>query len=390
MQPDLDFLFTFFIYSLRAITALIWGVVLLILSRRSRQNIPLGVIFTLIGLMYLRSAFVRFPVMDACDVYNPSSYIVLILAAPFTIFYAYFAFGEKHTLRHRLLHFIPFGVVMLLWAFVELSGEPRLPISYSIDELVGHFDAYPLYVGFYLSLILVLVAQIFCYFSLALMRIIRLWKLYKKHGLSLRPVVMLTIQDFLFMTYPLTGVFIMSYYNNLQLGLVFNILIPIIITSISVLNIMMVLPIKTDLSFMNNPEKKIASDYSAIIDEGKVEEKRVMFEKIKRLFEEKEIYRLPHLSLQDLAVELGTNRSYLSACINNYSGCNFKQFVCRYRIEATKGLLLRTEMDIQDIMIEVGFNSRSTFYSAFSENVCKDLSPCDWRQKMIADESIYD
>ena len=112
-----------------------------------------------------------------------------------------------------------------------------------------------------------------------------------------------------------------------------------------------------------------------------------MFEKIKRLFEEKEIYRLPHLSLQDLVVELGTNRSYLSACINSYSGCNFKQFVCRYRIEASKGLLLHAEMDIQDIMTEVGFNSRSTFYKAFSENVCKDLSPSDWRQKIIVGAS---
>jgi Response regulator containing CheY-like receiver domain and AraC-type DNA-binding domain len=147
----------------------------------------------------------------------------------------------------------------------------------------------------------------------------------------------------------------------------------------------MVLPLRTDLGFMDNPEQRIASaDYFAVVDEEKMEEKRLMYEKIKELFEEKEIYRLPHLSLQDLATEMKTNRTYLSACINSYSGCNFKQLVCRYRVEAAKGLLLHTDMDIQSIMKEVGFNSRSSFYNAFRENVGEDLSPSDWRQKMTA------
>ena len=136
----------------------------------------------------------------------------------------------------------------------------------------------------------------------------RVWKLYRQHGLSLRPVMMLTKQDFLFLNYPLTCVVIMSYYNNLQIGLVFNILIPKIITTISALNIMMVLPLRTDLGFMDNLEQRIASsDYSAVIDEEKMEEKRLMYEKIKALFEEKEICRFPHLSLRrPVAVRLAT------------------------------------------------------------------------------------
>jgi hypothetical protein len=253
MQPDWDFLFTFFVYSLRTITALFWGITLLFLSRRSRQNLPLGIVFVLIGLVYLRSGFVRLPIMDACDVYNPSSYVVLILIAPFTIFHIYFALGETLAFRRRLLHFIPFGLVVLLWGALELSGEPKTPISYSINEFVVHLDAHPLHVSFYLLLIFVFVSQVLGYYSIALKRLLYIWKAYKEHGLSIRPVVMLISLDSLLLVYTLTCVIFMSYYNNLHLGLAFNIFVPITITVISVINLMLTLPLKTDLEFMATP-----------------------------------------------------------------------------------------------------------------------------------------
>ena len=380
--PDWDYQITFFVYSLRAIVALGWGIALLVLGRRSRQNLPLGIIFVLIGLVYLRSGFVRLPILDTCNVYNPSSYIVLILIAPFTIFYAYLSLGIKRTVKRRLLHFIPFVSVVLLGGMLVLSGEPELPVSYSLNELVAHFGAHPLHVGYYLLLISVFVIQVFCYFSFALKRLLQVWRVYEEHGLSLRPVKMLIAADFLFLTYPLVCVVVMSYYNNLQLGLAFNIFVPAIITAISVLNIMLVLPLKTDLSFMDNPKQRIAPEYGSIIDEEKTEAERLMFEEIKKMFEEKEIYRLSHLTLQDLAEEMNTNRTYLSGCINKYYGYSFRVLVCRYRIEAAKVLLLQTDLDIQEIIDEVGFNSRSSFYNAFRENVREDISPTEWRVKM--------
>ena len=379
MQTDWNFLFTFFIYSLRAIMSLFWGITLLFMSKRSYQNLPFGIIFFLVGLVYLRNGFVRLPILGAYDVYNPSSYVILILIAPLTIFYTYFVFGERHTLKHKLLHFIPFGLIALLWGALELSGTPRVPVSYSLNKLLVHLSDYPLHVGFYLLLISVFIAQVLCYFTMALRRLLHVRKIYRKHGLSLRPVTLLTVMDFLFLIYPLMCVFFMSYYNDLNFGLVFNIFVPVVITVISVINLLLVLPLKTDLGFMDNPEQRITSDYTSIIDREKVEANSLMFERIKALFEEKEIYRLPHLTLQDLVMEMDTNRTYLSGCINSYYGCNFKQLVCRYRIEAAKELMLHTDLDIQNIINKVGFNSRSSFYNAFHENVCNDLSPSEWR-----------
>jgi Response regulator containing CheY-like receiver domain and AraC-type DNA-binding domain len=320
--------------------------------------------------------------MDACDVYNPSSYVVLILIAPFTIFHIYFALGETLAFRRRLLHFIPFGLVVLLWGALELSGEPKTPISYSINEFVVHLDAHPLHVSFYLLLIFVFVSQVLGYYSIALKRLLYIWKAYKEHGLSIRPVVMLISLDSLFLVYTLTCVIFMSYYNNLHLGLAFNIFVPITITAISLINLLLTLPLKTDLEFMATPKEALTLNYASIVNQEKIEAKDIMSEKIRELFEEKEIYKHPHLSLQDLAVEMYTNRTYLSNCINSYYGCSFKQLVCRYRIEAAKDMMLCTHLDIKDIATEVGFNSRSSFYIAFRENVCKELSPSEWRISM--------
>ena len=382
MQPDWYFLLIFFSYSLRAFTALFWGIFQLAIYRRSMQNFPFGVIFTVIGLLYLLNTFVRLPALKACDVYNPLSYIILIFIAPFTIFYVWFAFREVHSKKKYLMHFIPFVLAVLLWVGVELFAAPHIPFCYSINELLGYVWQYPAYVIFFVLLIVVLIVQVIIYFSIALVRILRIRKNYKSHGLSLRPLTAMIIMDCLFLTYPLVGVVYLSYNNTLLFALIFNFVTAIVITTISVLNINLVLPLKTELRFLD--EKKQSA---AIVHTDEIKEEAysnspdgALIEKIITLFEKKEIYRLPHLTLQDVVVELGTDRTYASGCINRHFGCNFKQLLIRYRIETSKTLLKSTSLDITMIAYEAGFNTRASFYRAFKENVDSDISPAEWRK----------
>lgn len=374
-------LFTFFIYSLRTFTALFWGIFLFFYRRRSRQNLPLSIIFILIGLLYLRNGFVRLPVMDVVDVYNPLSYFILIFIAPFTIFYAYFTIGEKHNLKHYLAHFIPFVFTGCLWIVLRLSGVPHIPFCHSLTELVGYAGEYPLYAGFFLLLMVTFVAQVFTYFTMALVRFVRVWKNYRKYNVPVRPLRMLIVMDFLFLIYPLVCVVFLSYNNALHFGLVFNIFVAVIITTLSVLNINLILPLKTDLGFICNQEKNASDqriEFEHIASDNKTGDE--LPEKIKSIFEQKELYRLPHLKLQDVADELGTNRSYVSACINNHYGCNFSQLLIRYRLSAAKDLLQNSSMTVQEITEHVGFNTRTSFYRAFKENVDESLSPVEWRR----------
>ncbi|MDR2804377.1 MAG: hypothetical protein LBB85_01865, partial [Dysgonamonadaceae bacterium] len=59
--------------------------------------------------------------------------------------------------------------------------------------------------------------------------------------------------DFLFLIYPLVCVFFMSFNNAIDLATAHNVLVVVVITALSALNLNLVLPIKTDLSFMDNP-----------------------------------------------------------------------------------------------------------------------------------------
>lgn len=385
MQPDWYFMLVFFSYSLRAFAALFWGIFLLSIYRRSLQNLPFGIIFTIIGLLYLRNAFIRLPALEACDVYNPLSYLILIFIAPFTIFYVWFAFRDKRTIEDYLIHFIPFVLVALLWVIVELSSVPHIPFCYSINDLLGYAGQYPVYVFFFLLLMVVFITQVLTYFSVALVRILRIRKNYKSHGLSLRPLTALIIMDCLFLTYPLVCVVFMSYNNALLFGVIFSFVIAAVITTISVLNINTILPLKTDLTFLDELQQDAAIVRSDEIEEVHANPDEELIEKIIVFFENKEMYRLPHLTLQDVVVELGTNRTYVSSCINRHFGCNFKQLLIRYRIEASKELLKKTSLDITTIAYEAGFNTRASFYRAFKEHVDSNISPAEWR-KISADE----
>lgn len=72
------------------------------------------------------------------------------------------------------------------------------------------------------------------------------------------------------------------------------------------------------------------------------------------------------LRLVNLADQLGFSTHLLSKVINDKSGKNFNQFVNDYRLKEAEQLLSdSTDLSIQNIYYEVGFNNKATFYSAF-------------------------
>ena len=88
-----------------------------------------------------------------------------------------------------------------------------------------------------------------------------------------------------------------------------------------------------------------------------------------QLFDEKEIYTNGNLTITDVAALLGTNRTYVSNVINNEFGFSFYQFVNKYRIQkATILFIQHPDMQIQEIASLSGFNSLSSFISAFKLN----------------------
>ena len=74
------------------------------------------------------------------------------------------------------------------------------------------------------------------------------------------------------------------------------------------------------------------------------------------------------LSLVKLASLTDMPAKQLSFLINQVSGTHFFDFVNAYRIEEAKRLLKESDFTVQQIMYEVGFNSKSSFNTAFKKN----------------------
>lgn len=90
-------------------------------------------------------------------------------------------------------------------------------------------------------------------------------------------------------------------------------------------------------------------------------------EQLMKLMVEEKIYSEEDITLQDIADELSLTIHQTSHLINEHFDMNFNNFINRFRVdEARKILLENPSRSIISIAHEVGFSSKSAFYSAFS------------------------
>jgi len=93
---------------------------------------------------------------------------------------------------------------------------------------------------------------------------------------------------------------------------------------------------------------------------------------IERLFCENE------LTLHRLSSTINVSENHISETLSQHLGVNFFLFINHYRVEEAKRLLATTDQSIIDISLESGFNSRSTFNSAFKK--AEGVTPSTYRK----------
>ncbi|KAA1247304.1 helix-turn-helix domain-containing protein [Aquimarina sp. RZ0] len=106
----------------------------------------------------------------------------------------------------------------------------------------------------------------------------------------------------------------------------------------------------------------------------------IYFRELHFLMKEAKIYRDSNVGLDSIAKMLNISSNYLSQLVNKLSNSNFSEYVNGYRIEDAKSKLEDPKFinyTIVDIALESGFNSRSTFYSAFKKHT--GISPKEYR-----------
>ncbi len=116
------------------------------------------------------------------------------------------------------------------------------------------------------------------------------------------------------------------------------------------------------------------------------DEEDVLMTKIDQLMCDRRLYRNPSLTIHDLASAVGSNRTYVSNCINRNRGLSFSQYVATFRVANVQRILTdpRYHSDhdaIADAISQSGFLTDQTFYRVFKETT--GATPLQYRQREL-------
>ena len=104
--------------------------------------------------------------------------------------------------------------------------------------------------------------------------------------------------------------------------------------------------------------------------------------KLNQLMETKSLYKNPQLRLNEVANELDIPKHQLSQLLNDNLGKPFKTFINEYRISAACEMLGTShQLSLEGIGYEVGFKSKSTFFTTFKK--IQQITPAQYQQKIM-------
>lgn len=121
---------------------------------------------------------------------------------------------------------------------------------------------------------------------------------------------------------------------------------------------------------MVNAEEKVTAENNELIA------------RLKSYMEQNEPYLDSSLSMHDLAKQLDVPVRELSVSINHTLNKHFFDFVNEYRIEKAKEIIRNStdeKQTILEVLYEVGFNSKSSFNTAFKKHT--GLTPTEFKKK---------
>lgn len=120
------------------------------------------------------------------------------------------------------------------------------------------------------------------------------------------------------------------------------------------------------------PQETVAREEETVHNQPTTAETDELLNIIAKAMREQQLFADPKLTIQDLAVAIGSNRTYVSNCINRRTGLTFSQYIARYRVEHAQTILRDPQYTndheaILAAMTDSGFVSDQTFFRVFKE-----------------------
>ena len=121
----------------------------------------------------------------------------------------------------------------------------------------------------------------------------------------------------------------------------------------------------------------VFEEYMSKIPEEELE--RQHSNTISKIVEYISLHYMERITLASVGKGLGYSIKYVSNCIGNIEGFNFRHLVNSFRVEKAENLLRTTDLKIIDIAFECGFCSERSFRRVFMQ-IAKQ-SPGEYRRK---------
>lgn len=300
-------------------------------------------------------------------------------------FYAKFLTAENLKLSKRdLLHFLPFALYLgWLVSFYRLSGDIKLRILQKILAVEKLEMPWPYFIFFLLQ-----ISHMLVYTWLTLRLLKAHSQSVKGNGISLEKIsvnwlrrLAIGFGSFVLLT--------LLYVIWLQLGFPYSRAVDalVLIAMAGQIYIIGYMTLRQPEIFSGNLALKNAPKYEkSALTPARAE---TYLTRLLHAIETEKLFINSDLRLQDLAQKLDIPTHHLSQIINEKLGQNFFDFLNQYRVEEAKKYLIdpaKQPYTILSIALEVGFNNKASFNTAFKKHT--GMTPSHFRDSRVKADKV--
>jgi AraC-like DNA-binding protein len=358
---------------------------LVVTVRRTENTLAnrwLALFFLLMGLFMLDDVFLLFGVYQAHPwLVDWLGLVVFALAPALYTCISQFVAIDQHFRWRTLLHFLPFGILMLL----SLPDLIMTPGSKKLEDLNN-----PSLKSGDTVVLLLLAAQVGIYLFLSFKKLQQHQKNIESITAAPDDVRLEWLRLFLIGVTFLVDVWFVELFFlpfNDETGR-FNLLyfIGIHVLGYFALKQKEVFPFSQKeivaIGEVIESTNKFPHVRRLIVSDDELE--RLKIQLVEKMEVEK-LYLNAEITLPALAHNMGISVHELSELVNVGFGENFSQFINRYRVEESKRLLLSDQyqhLSMVGIAFEAGFNSKTAFNTAFKKQIGMAPSEFQKQEKM--------
>lgn len=131
---------------------------------------------------------------------------------------------------------------------------------------------------------------------------------------------------------------------------------------------------------LNESEKGLPSSNQVRLALLSSEKMQLIATKLERTMKQDKLFLQENLSLNKLSESISETENHISETLSQFLNTNFFQYVNGFRVEEAKKALQNKDKLVTTIALDVGFNSKSTFNTAFKKIV--GHSPSAYRNLM--------